>query len=63
MGAPRDVPEERARGTNKGNGSLKLTTDRPFADPEKAARKLLEIANTVERVQAMAAAGGSTTRA
>jgi hypothetical protein len=27
---------------------MKLTTDRPFADPEKAARKLLELANAVE---------------
>jgi hypothetical protein len=30
---------------------MKLTTDRPFADPEKAARKLVEIANAVEPVQ------------
>jgi hypothetical protein len=30
---------------------MKYATDRPFADPEKAARKLLEIANTVEAVQ------------
>jgi hypothetical protein len=30
---------------------VKYTVDRPFADPEKAARKLLEIANTVEAVQ------------
>ena len=30
---------------------MKLTTDRPFANPEKAARKLLEIANSVEVVQ------------
>jgi hypothetical protein len=30
---------------------MKFTTDRPFADPEKAARKLIEIANTVEAVQ------------
>jgi hypothetical protein len=27
---------------------MKLTTDSPFADPEKAARKLLELANAVE---------------
>lgn len=27
---------------------MKLTTDRTFADPEKAARKLLEIANSLE---------------
>jgi hypothetical protein len=30
---------------------MKYATDRPFADPEKAARKLLEIANTTEAVQ------------
>jgi hypothetical protein len=30
---------------------MKLTSDRPFADPDKAARKLVEIANTVEAVQ------------
>jgi hypothetical protein len=30
---------------------VKYATDRPFADPEKAARKLLEIANAVEAVQ------------
>ena len=30
---------------------MKFTADRPFADPEKAARKLLEIANNVEVVQ------------
>ncbi len=29
---------------------MKFTTDRPFADPEKAARKLLEIANETEAV-------------
>ena len=27
---------------------MKLTSDRPFADPEKAARRLLEIANSRE---------------
>src|ERR1700692_1368963 len=30
---------------------MKYTADRPFADPEKAARKLLEIANATEAVQ------------
>ena len=30
---------------------MKLITDRPFADPEKGARKLLEIANATEAVQ------------
>jgi hypothetical protein len=27
---------------------LKVATDRPFADPDKAARKLLELANAAE---------------
>ena len=30
---------------------MKFATDRPFADPEKAARKLLEIANAADAVQ------------
>ena len=30
---------------------MKFATDRPFGDPEKAARKLIEIANTIEAVQ------------
>ena len=30
---------------------MKYVTDRPYADPEKAARKILEIANGVEVVQ------------
>jgi hypothetical protein len=30
---------------------MKFTADRPWSDPEKAARKLLEIANDVEVVQ------------
>ena len=30
---------------------MKLTADRPYSDPEKAARKLLEIANTTEAMQ------------
>jgi hypothetical protein len=30
---------------------MKLSTDRPCADPEAAARKLIEIANSVEAVQ------------
>ena len=29
---------------------MKLSTDRPYADPEKAARKLLDIANATEPV-------------
>jgi hypothetical protein len=34
-----------------GGSAMKIAADRPFADPEKAARKLLEIANEVEAVQ------------
>jgi hypothetical protein len=30
---------------------MNFTTDRPYANPEAAARKLIEIANTVEAVQ------------
>jgi hypothetical protein len=30
---------------------VKFATDRPYADPEKAARKLIEIANSVEAIQ------------
>jgi hypothetical protein len=30
---------------------MKFTTDRPYAEPEAAARKLIEIANSVEAVQ------------
>ncbi len=30
---------------------MKYANDRPFANPEKAARKLLEIANAVEAIQ------------
>ena len=30
---------------------MKFATDRPYADPEKAARKLLEIANAAEAAQ------------
>jgi hypothetical protein len=30
---------------------MKFVTDRPFADPDAAARKLLEIAHTAESVQ------------
>jgi hypothetical protein len=31
---------------------MKYVVDRPYADPEKAARKLLEIANATEELQA-----------
>ena len=30
---------------------MRFTADRPYSDPETAARKLLEIANTAEAVQ------------
>ena len=30
---------------------MKFASDRPYSDPEKAARKIVEIANTVEAVQ------------
>jgi hypothetical protein len=30
---------------------MKFSSERPYADPEKAARKLLEIANPTEAVQ------------
>jgi hypothetical protein len=30
---------------------MKFTADRPLADPEAAARKLIEIANSVEAIQ------------
>jgi hypothetical protein len=30
---------------------MKYSTDRPYADPEKAARRILEIANSVEAIQ------------
>jgi hypothetical protein len=30
---------------------MKFATDRPYADPEAAARKLIEIANSAEAVQ------------
>jgi hypothetical protein len=33
------------------NRLMKFATDRPYSDPEKAARKLIEIANSVEAVQ------------
>ena len=32
---------------------MKFAADRPWSDPEKAARKLLEIANNVEAVQGL----------
>ena len=34
-----------------GYGSVKFSTGRPYADPEAAARKLIEIANATEAIQ------------
>jgi hypothetical protein len=34
-----------------GNGLMKFATERPYSDPEKAAHKLIEIANSVDAVQ------------
>jgi hypothetical protein len=34
-----------------GHGLMRFTSDRPYTDPDKAARKLVEIANSVEAVQ------------
>jgi hypothetical protein len=34
-----------------GNALMKFAADGPYSDPEKAARKLIEIANLVEAVQ------------
>src|ERR1700693_2680616 len=39
------------RARQDGHGLVKYAADRPFADPEKAARKLVEIANSIEAVQ------------
>jgi hypothetical protein len=41
-----------SRGTGKRETQLlKLTADRPYADPEKAARRLLEHAHALEPIQ------------
>jgi hypothetical protein len=37
--------------TQNGRDAMKFVERRPFADPEAAARKLMEIANSVEPVQ------------
>jgi hypothetical protein len=36
------------RACQNGHGLMKYAADRPYSDPEKAARKLVEIANSVE---------------
>jgi hypothetical protein len=41
---------------------MKYTTDGPFADPEKAARRILEIANAVEPIQGRIPSRKSTSR-
>jgi hypothetical protein len=30
---------------------MKYATDRPYADPEKAARRILDLANAIEPIQ------------
>jgi hypothetical protein len=45
------MPNLSRRRSREAHQPMKYTADRPFADPEKAARKLLEIANTAEAVQ------------
>jgi hypothetical protein len=39
------------RARQDGHRLMRYAADRPYADPEKAARKLVEIANAVEAVQ------------
>ncbi|WP_312014772.1 MULTISPECIES: hypothetical protein [unclassified Bradyrhizobium] len=34
-----------------GHAEMKFSTERPYADPEKATRKLLEIANATDAIQ------------
>jgi hypothetical protein len=41
---------------------MKFAADRPYSDPEKAARKLLEIANAAEAVQDGPSCFGSAPR-
>ena len=41
---------------------MKYTTDRPYADPEKAARRILEIANSLSRFRAASTSRKSTSR-
>jgi hypothetical protein len=47
------IPDEHAGGahSSKMRHLMKFATARPYADPEKAARKLVEIANSIEAVQ------------
>jgi hypothetical protein len=41
---------------------MKLTADRPYADPNKAARKILEIAKAIEPKTAASTSKRSTSR-
>ena len=47
----RGLPASYLRGLHGMVSESKLTADRPYSDPEKAARKLVEIAKSVEVVQ------------
>jgi|tagenome__1003787_1003787.scaffolds.fasta_scaffold12011466_1 hypothetical protein len=43
---------------------MKFTNDRPYADPEKAARRIIEVASTDEpAVQALLGAAGAAAQA
>ena len=47
-----DVMRIVVRGVDKEEGrGMKYASARPYADPEKAARRILEIANAVEPIQ------------
>jgi hypothetical protein len=47
---PIECRDDESRWTS-GNGLMKFASDRPYSTPGKAARKLIEIVNSVEAVQ------------
>jgi hypothetical protein len=47
---PIELRDDASRCTS-GNGLMKFAVDRPYSDSEKSARKLIEIANSVDAVQ------------
>ena len=46
-----DQDRRAGRGQGRQGRRTKYATDRPYADPEKAARRILELANGVEPIQ------------